>query len=84
MAKKVVSADEPVTEIQPTTASEITEVVVEMQSSAPFANPNDVLFEVKYASWFEGKKTMPLGETVVSKETAEILESRGFGKVKNK
>ncbi|MEB3151457.1 MAG: hypothetical protein VKL60_20875 [Sphaerospermopsis sp.] len=47
--------------------------------SKPFINPNDVEFLVKYSEYFKGKKIMPEGITIVSKETAEMFEARGMG-----
>lgn len=47
--------------------------------STPFVNPNDVKFLVEYSKDFKGKKIMPEGITIVSKETAELFESRGMG-----
>lgn len=47
--------------------------------SKPFVNPNDVEFLVEYSEDFKGKKIMPEGITVVSKETAEMFEARGMG-----
>jgi len=47
--------------------------------SKPFTNPNDVEFLVEYSKDYKGKKIMPEGITIVSKETAELFESRGMG-----
>jgi len=48
-------------------------------ASKPFTNPNDVEFLVEYSKDFKGKKIVPEGITIVSKETAELFEARGIG-----
>lgn len=50
-----------------------------INESKPFKNPNDVEFLVEYSKDFKGKKIVPEGLTIVSKETAELFESRGMG-----
>lgn len=47
--------------------------------SKTFTNPNDVEFLVEYSKDFKGKKIVQEGITIVSKETAELFESRGMG-----
>lgn len=47
--------------------------------SKPFQNPNDVEFLVEYSKDFKGRKLMPEGIIIVSKETAEMFESKGIG-----
>jgi hypothetical protein len=44
-------------------------------------HPNDVKFEVKYPASYKGKKIMPEGVTVVSKEVAEQFHELGIGKI---
>jgi hypothetical protein len=44
-------------------------------------HPNDVKFEVKYPASYKGKKIMPEGVTVVSREVGEQFHELGIGKI---
>ncbi len=55
--------------------------VVIVSESKGYINENDVTFEVKYSDSYKGKKTMPEGKVVISKESAELFTSRGIGKI---
>lgn len=63
---------------------EIGEVTVENISTTvtATANPNDVLFNVKYPKDWKKEKSMPEGVVVVSRETADHFTSLGIGKIK--
>lgn len=73
--------------IEPTVNSEVNstmkfvEINFETKNSI-VTNPNDVTFIVEYSKEYKGKKTMPEGEVIISKESAEIFISRGMGKIK--
>lgn len=57
------------------------EIAIEVvtRTEQPLKNPNDVEFLVEYSKDYKGKKIVPEGITIVSKETAELFESRGMG-----
>lgn len=72
--------------IEPTVNSEVStmkfvEINFETKNTI-VTNPNDVTFIVEYSKEYKGKKTMPQGEVIISKESAEIFISRGMGKIK--
>jgi hypothetical protein len=56
--------------------------VLTQEYPATPAHPNDVIFVVKYPKDYKGAKTMPEGETVVSKELAEQFTGLGIGRTK--
>lgn len=44
-------------------------------------NPGDVKFKVKYSKDYKGKKLMPEGEVIISKESADHFVSLGIGSI---
>jgi hypothetical protein len=76
---QVESSTEQVAKVEETGIVEV-EIRTESHHEPP-VNKNDVKFEVSYGNDFKGKKTMSEGIHIMSKETAEILISRGYGKI---
>ncbi len=77
--------EEKVTDSQESVTSENSNMkeieIVSVPNSAVKPNEGDVTFEVKYADSYKGKKTMPEGKVVISKESAELFTARGIGKI---
>lgn len=44
-------------------------------------HPNDVQFKVEYPSDYQGKKNMPEGIVIISKESAEQFTKAGIGRI---
>lgn len=64
-----------------TTGAAATVQVISVTGPAPFKNPGDVDFDVKYPEDYKGAKYMPEGVVIISKESAEQFTKLGIGKV---
>lgn len=63
------------------TGAAATVQVISVTGPAPFKNPGDVDFDVKYPEDYKGAKYMPEGVVTISKESAEQFTALGIGKV---
>lgn len=67
-------------ELTHNSATVTVQVLTQQQINSP-RNANDVDFIVKYPDGYTGKKTMPEGKVVVSKEAADKFIKMGIGYV---
>ena len=69
--------------MEPITHTVATVTVAELKTykGESYKNPNDVDFIVKYPEGYSGKRIMPEGLVVVSKEAAKKFTEQGIGSV---